>query len=144
MAVNELNSKVMQGVGGFVKKSALTYVTEDSTTPDPEFDEVLGQFIIVRPVDISEQIENKESSFKLIMPETVKETTQYLIALGRVIGIGSECGKREGVSKLNIGDLIIFPKNSGEFIKVNGVRCVVMYEDVPIARVDPKKITLQI
>lgn len=143
MSIVDLGSKVINEHGIIAKRSAITYVTEDETIPDPEFLSVLGQFLIVRPVSISEKIKGK-NNFSLIMPETVKEHTQYMVAMGKVIGVGEKSGARDGVSKLSIGDYIIFPKNSGDFIKVNGVRCVVMYDDVPIAKVDPEKIKFEL
>lgn len=125
-----------------VARSAITYVTEDDNIQDPtDGIKVLNQFLLVRPVSISSKFKST-SGFELLMPDTVKEAAQQLVAMGRVIGVGDKAGVRSGVSKLEVGDYILFPKHSGDKITINGVKCIVMYDDTPIAVVDPTKISL--
>ena len=79
------------------------------TIPDPEFLSVLGQFLIVRPVSISEKIKGK-NNFSLIMPETVKSILSTWWRWVKLLVLVRKSGARDGVSKLSIGDYIIFPK----------------------------------
>lgn len=137
------NSNIINENGYLQTRSAVTYVTEDDTIPDPKVD-MLGQFIAVRPINISSKMVSKDSSFSLIMPDSAKEHAQQLLAIGRVVGVGDKACQRANVSKVEVGDYIVFPKHSGDFFKIGGVKLVAMYDDVPIARVDPSQLDLTI
>lgn len=128
--------------GVMVTQSAHTW-TDDGILPDPTLKRVLGQFIIVRPVEISEKIQTASGSV-LYMPDTAKEKAQQLLALGRVIAVGEHAGKRPHVSAVDVGDYVLFPKHAGDQIAINGVKVIVMYDDVPIAVVDPETINLTV
>ena len=138
------DTNIINDNGYLQTRSAVTFVTEDDAIPDPKVT-MLGQFIAVRPISISSKIESKTGSgFSLIMPDTAKEHAQQLLAVGRVVGVGDKACIRANVSKVEVGDYIIFPKHSGDFFKIGGVKLVAMYDDVPIAKVDPDQLDLTI
>ena len=122
-------------------RSAVNFVTEEDI-PDPVGLRMMNQFILVRPVSINNTISSKSGKFQLILPETAKEDQQKLITIGRVIALGDYACKREGVTKLKEGDYVLFPKHAGDRIIINDVKCVIMFDDTPLAVVDIDKISL--
>lgn len=128
---------------GIIKrKSALTHVTEEEDAlPDPDGIKMLNQFILVRPVSLTDKI-RLASGLELFLPDTAKEDRQMLVAVGRVINMGDFACKRPEVSKLNVGDYVLFPKHAGERSVFNGVKCVIMYDDTPLAIVDKEKLKI--
>jgi co-chaperonin GroES (HSP10) len=138
-----MSDKVINENGVMVAKSALTWVSEEEI-PDPKGITVLGEKIMVRPIEISKKMKSKTSNFELILPDTVKESAQVLLQIGRVVAVGEHAGKRSGVSQLMPGDHIVFPKMSGDRVTIQGVKVVFMYDDVPLAKVDPENIDLSV
>ncbi len=72
----------------------------------------LGSRVVIRPVEQ----ENRTPS-GLIIPETAKEKPQ----IGIVVAVGDD----ESI-KVRVGDRVLFPKYSGNEVKVNGVDYLIM------------------
>jgi co-chaperonin GroES (HSP10) len=130
------------GVG--IAQSGNTWTTDESR-PDSLvtncIKRCLGQMLIVRPLELNAEIKTS-TGFSLLVAETAKDDAEKLLSIGRVIAVGEEAGKRQGVSKLVEGDYVLFPKFHGDRLFINGVRVIAMYDDVPVLVVDKDKIDL--
>ncbi len=91
----------------------------------------LGDMVIFKPKKAEEK-----SKGGLILPEDAQEKPQE----GKVVAVGpgrlTESGKREPM-EVKVGDTIIYPKFSGNEIKIDGEELVIM----PERNIWAKKIT---
>lgn len=101
-------------------------------TPDPEnLPGVLGWHILVRPVNIRNQI---GTTGKLIMPEKTRDDIKYLNNVGRILSIGPLAFKDkekfgEDYMPVKVGDYVTVPRFVGEKIVYKGVR-MLLVEDM--------------
>lgn len=116
--------------GAITLKTAITNTT-DEDVPDPTGFEVLNQFVCIRPLGIE-----KKTKSGLIIPDVAAERTEKQLTFGRVIGIGSEACKRDGVSKVQVGDLVVFPKFGNAEIVIKGVKLVLCYDDILLCKIE--------
>ncbi len=72
----------------------------------------LGSRVVIRPVE-----QESRTPSGLIIPETAKEKPQ----IGVVVAIGDD----ESI-KVRVGDRVLFPKYSGNEVKVNGVEYLII------------------
>lgn len=128
--------------GNFRAKSAATWVTEDEQ-PDPEGIRVLNEWILVRPISLTNKIRSK-SGFELLTPENTMERQNSALTVGRVIGIGEFAGKRQNVSKPEIGDHVIFPMYGGGRVTLKGIKCVFLNDDSILAVVKPEDMQVNV
>ena len=127
MIVNE--DKLLQTAIGKMKvASAEDWVTEEET-PDPSV-VILNEYICIRPLSIT-----KKTKSGLILPSVVRESTQQLVTVGRVIGVGEFAGKRANVSRPDVGDYVIFPKYGGAQLTIKGVKVILIPDDAVFAKV---------
>ncbi len=85
--------------------------------------EPLGTRVLIRPLE-------QETTTKsgLILPETAKEKPQQ----GRIEAIGNS---EEMLTGLQVGDVTLFAKYSGNEIEVDGVKYIIMEEGDVLARI---------
>lgn len=72
----------------------------------------LGSRVVIRPVE-----QESRTPSGLIIPETAKEKPQ----MGIVVAVGDD----ESI-KVRVGDRVLFPKYSGNEVKVDGVEYLIM------------------
>lgn len=72
----------------------------------------LGSRVVIRPVE-----QESRTPSGLIIPETAKEKPQ----IGVVVAIGDD----ESI-QVRVGDRVLFPKYSGNEVKVNGVEYLII------------------
>lgn len=128
--------------GNMRAKNNASWVTEDQTVPDPVV-EVRNEFVCIRPIEISSKIKTN-SGFELIAPENQVEKQNIALTVGRVVGVGEFAGKRQNVSKPNVGDYVIFPKYGGRAVLLKGVRVVFLHDDEIMATVNKEDISLDV
>lgn len=119
-------------------KSAATWVT-DEEAPDPVVPRVLGEYILVRPIALGNKLKTK-SGFELLVDTKTTETKQTALMVGRVIGVGEEAGKRPGVSPVETGDYVLFPKYGGFRMSYQGVKVLFLPDDALLAVIDKEDV----
>lgn len=122
-------------------KSAATWVTEDETIPDPVIKRCLNQFVVVRPFGLSNKMKTSGGT-QFYLPDSHVEKQEQLLTYGRVVAVGEHAGKRDGVSRVEVGDTVLFPKHGGSRLTIQGVKVVFMYDDSLLAVLNPEDISL--
>ena len=86
----------------------------------------------VQPLDervLVEPIEEEEKVGSIIIPDTAKEKP----SMGKVIAVGTD----EEIKKLiKVGDKVLFGKYSGEEIKIEGVKHLIISRSDILAKVE--------
>lgn len=88
--------------------------------------EPLGTRVLIRPLE-------QETTTKsgIILPETAKEKPQQ----GRIEAVGNT---EEMLTGLEVDDLVLFAKYSGNEIELDGVKYIIMEEGDVLARIKPE------
>ncbi|MEZ4644370.1 MAG: co-chaperone GroES [Chloroflexota bacterium] len=85
--------------------------------------EPLGTRVLIRPLE-----HEATTNSGLILPETVKEKPQQ----GRIEAVGDT---EEMITGLEVGDVVLFAKYSGNEIEIDGVKYIIMEEGDVLARI---------
>ncbi len=102
-----------------VKKAVTHSTNKTGITP-------LGDRVLVRPLS-PDEIENKVTSFGIIIPDTAKEKPEQ----GTVVAVGA--GRRTDKGELipvgvKVGDRVMFSKYGFEEVKMDGVEYYIVSE----------------
>ena len=126
--------------GNLIRKSAATWVTGEEK-PDPKV-EVLNEAVCIRPINLATKIKTKSG---LVLETTARSTERQesVMSVGRVVGVGEYAGKRANVSRVNVGDYVLFPKYSSR-VTIQGVKVVFVPDDAVFARVNKEDIELDV
>jgi len=86
--------------------------------------EPLGARVLIQPLE-----QDTTTASGIVLPETAKEKPQQ----GMVEAVGSE---DEMMTNLAVGDKVLFPKYTGNEIKLNGTAYIIMEESDILARLN--------
>lgn len=143
IGIRDTGSKFIldEETGGIEIKTAATWVTDESDVPDPKLERVLNEYIVVRPLNMSNQLKTGRG-MTFYLPESTTERAEQLLTVGRVIAVGEHAGKRPNVSSVNVGDFVLYPKMTGSKVIIQNCKVIFMYDDVVLAVIKPEDINI--
>lgn len=125
------DKSILTTVEGHMKvQSAEDWITEEDT-PDPVIKRVMNEYVVIRPFSATPKTKGG-----LLIPDVVKNNTNQLVTIGKVVGVGEMAGKRTGVSPVEVGQYVIYPKHGGALLRVNGVKVVILPDDAIFMEID--------
>lgn len=87
-----------------------------------EIELVMGDRVVIAPVEAYTDMDRVEQEGKLVIPESVREKNQPKPTTGVIVKIGPD------VKFMQAGMMVVFPMYHGHTIRIDNVEYIVMHE----------------